>query len=161
MFHTVNDAKRCPLWRLLHDSGSGYSRDQRSDCVQVVVAGRRAAFLSHAGVPASVSDLRGGPARGFAQILQWALECGKRPAARGSEERSGVRVYQLGVDATEAIVLGWHGRVGAGEAARAGLVLLAAVTDERAKIALAPEALSMLVSGVDPKQGTLRPCYER
>lgn len=37
----------------------------------------------------------------------------------------------------------------------------AAVTDERAKIALAPEALSMLVSGVDLKQGTLRPWYER
>ena len=37
----------------------------------------------------------------------------------------------------------------------------AAVTDERAKIALAPEALSMLVSGVDLKQGTLKPWYER
>lgn len=37
----------------------------------------------------------------------------------------------------------------------------AAVTDERAKLALAPEALSMLVSGVDLKQGTLKPWYER
>src|SRR3954451_15172255 len=37
----------------------------------------------------------------------------------------------------------------------------AAVTDERAKIALAPEALAMLVSGVDLKQGTLKPWYER
>lgn len=37
----------------------------------------------------------------------------------------------------------------------------AAVTDERAKIALAPEALSMLVNGVDLKQGTLKPWYER
>ena len=36
-----------------------------------------------------------------------------------------------------------------------------AVTDERAKIALAPEALAMLVSGVDLKQGTLLPWYER
>ena len=37
----------------------------------------------------------------------------------------------------------------------------AAGTDERAKIALAPEALSMLVNGVDLKQGTLKPWYER
>lgn len=37
----------------------------------------------------------------------------------------------------------------------------ASPTDERAKIALAPEALSMLVSGVDLKQGTLKPWYER
>lgn len=37
----------------------------------------------------------------------------------------------------------------------------AAPTDERTKIALAPEALSMLVSGVDLKQGTLKPWYER
>ncbi len=37
----------------------------------------------------------------------------------------------------------------------------AAATDERSKIALAPEALSMLVSGVDLKQGTLKPWYER
>jgi transposase len=37
----------------------------------------------------------------------------------------------------------------------------AAITDERTKIALAPEALSMLVSGVDLKQGTLKPWYER
>lgn len=34
-------------------------------------------------------------------------------------------------------------------------------TDQRAKIALAPEALSMLVSGVDLKQGSLKPWYER
>jgi hypothetical protein len=33
--------------------------------------------------------------------------------------------------------------------------------DERAKIALAPEALSMLVSGIDLKHGTLKPWYER
>ncbi len=33
--------------------------------------------------------------------------------------------------------------------------------DQRKKIALAPEALSMLVSGVDLKQGSLRPWYER
>ena len=37
----------------------------------------------------------------------------------------------------------------------------AAATDERAKIGLAPEALAMLVSGVDLKQGTLKPWYER
>ena len=37
----------------------------------------------------------------------------------------------------------------------------ASPTDDRAKIALAPEALSMLVSGVDLKQGTLKPWYER
>jgi len=37
----------------------------------------------------------------------------------------------------------------------------AAATDERPKIALAPEALLMLVSGVDLKQGTLKPWYER
>ena len=37
----------------------------------------------------------------------------------------------------------------------------AAATDERTKIALAPEALAMLVSGVDLKQGTLKPWYER
>jgi transposase len=37
----------------------------------------------------------------------------------------------------------------------------AAATDERTKIALAPEALSMLISGVDLKQGTLKPWYER
>jgi transposase len=34
-------------------------------------------------------------------------------------------------------------------------------TDPRAKIALAPEALAMLVGGVDLKQGTLKPWYER
>jgi transposase len=37
----------------------------------------------------------------------------------------------------------------------------AASTDGRTKISLAPEALSMLVSGVDLKQGTLKPWYER
>jgi transposase len=37
----------------------------------------------------------------------------------------------------------------------------AATSDERTKVALAPEALAMLVSGVDLKQGTLRPWYER
>jgi hypothetical protein len=37
----------------------------------------------------------------------------------------------------------------------------AAADDQRHKIALAPEALSMLVSGVDLKQGSLRPWYER
>lgn len=37
----------------------------------------------------------------------------------------------------------------------------AAADDQRKKIALAPEALSMLVSGVDLKQGSLRPWYER
>lgn len=37
----------------------------------------------------------------------------------------------------------------------------AAASDERQKIALAPEALAMLVSGVDLKQGTLKPWYER
>jgi transposase len=37
----------------------------------------------------------------------------------------------------------------------------AASTDERKKITLAPEALAMLVSGVDLKQGTLKPWYER
>lgn len=36
-----------------------------------------------------------------------------------------------------------------------------AATDERTKIALAPEALAMLLSGVDLKQGTLKPWYER
>lgn len=36
----------------------------------------------------------------------------------------------------------------------------AAASDERQKIALAPEALAMLVSGVDLKQGTLKPWYE-
>lgn len=36
-----------------------------------------------------------------------------------------------------------------------------ASTDARSKIALAPEALAMLVSGVDLKQGTLKPWYER
>ena len=37
----------------------------------------------------------------------------------------------------------------------------AGVTDERTKIAPAPEALAMLISGVDWKQGTLKPWYER
>ncbi len=37
----------------------------------------------------------------------------------------------------------------------------AAASDSRQKIALAPEALAMLVSGVDLKQGTLKPWYER
>ena len=37
----------------------------------------------------------------------------------------------------------------------------AAATDQRAKLALAPEALAMLISGVDLKQGTLKPWYER
>lgn len=37
----------------------------------------------------------------------------------------------------------------------------AASTDDRAKIALAPEALAMLVNGVDLKQGSLKPWYER
>ena len=36
-----------------------------------------------------------------------------------------------------------------------------AADDDRTKIALAPEALSMLVNGVDLKQGTLKPWYER
>lgn len=36
-----------------------------------------------------------------------------------------------------------------------------AATDERTKLTLAPEALAMLVSGVDLKQGTLKPWYER
>jgi transposase len=36
-----------------------------------------------------------------------------------------------------------------------------AATDDRSKLALAPEALAMLVSGVDLKQGTLKPWYER
>lgn len=36
-----------------------------------------------------------------------------------------------------------------------------AATDARTKVALAPEALAMLVSGVDLKQGTLKPWYER
>lgn len=36
-----------------------------------------------------------------------------------------------------------------------------AATDARAKLALAPEALAMLLSGVDLKQGTLKPWYER
>jgi len=37
----------------------------------------------------------------------------------------------------------------------------ASSTDQRPKIALAPEALAMFVSGVDLKQGTLKPWYER
>ena len=37
----------------------------------------------------------------------------------------------------------------------------ASPSDERTKIALAPEALAMLVSGVDLKPGTLKPWYER
>ena len=36
-----------------------------------------------------------------------------------------------------------------------------AATDDRTKIALALEALAMLVNGVDLKQGTLKPWYER
>jgi transposase len=36
-----------------------------------------------------------------------------------------------------------------------------AADDDRTKIALAPEALSMLVNGVDLKRGTLKPWYER
>lgn len=72
-----------------------------------------------------------------------------------------VRVHQRGAHATEAAVLGWHGCVGLGETTGEGAVLLAAVSDNRQKIALAPEALAMLVSGVDLKQGTLKPWYER
>jgi transposase len=36
-----------------------------------------------------------------------------------------------------------------------------AADDDRTKIALAPEAQAMLVHGVDLKQGTLKPWYER
>lgn len=36
-----------------------------------------------------------------------------------------------------------------------------AADDDRTKISLAPEALGMLVNGVDLKQGTLKPWYER
>jgi transposase len=36
-----------------------------------------------------------------------------------------------------------------------------AADDDRTKVALAPEALSMLVNGVDLKHGTLKPWYER
>lgn len=36
-----------------------------------------------------------------------------------------------------------------------------AAADPRTKLALAPEALAMLLSGVDLKQGTLKPWYER
>jgi transposase len=36
-----------------------------------------------------------------------------------------------------------------------------AAGDERAKVALAPEALAMLVGGVDLRQGSLKPWYER
>jgi transposase len=37
----------------------------------------------------------------------------------------------------------------------------AAATDERAKLELAPEALAMLVGGVDLRHGSLKPWYER
>jgi transposase len=36
-----------------------------------------------------------------------------------------------------------------------------ATGEDRAKLALAPEALALLVSGIDLKRGTLKPWYER
>jgi transposase-like protein len=51
-----------------------------------------------------------------------------------------------------------HGRVGAREAARSGPLFVA---EAKRKLCLAPEALALLIGGVELKRGPLKPWYER
>ncbi len=65
-------------------------------------------------------------------------------------------LHQHGSHTPEAPVLGRHGRLGAGEVAGVRPLLVARGGRRAGKGRAAPEALAMLVGGVDLRQGSLK-----
>lgn len=81
----------------------------------------------------------------------------------GEDPKSGAVFCFINADRTRLKLLYWDG-TGVWVLAKRlerGRFSWVAAADERAKLALAPEALAMLVGGVDLKHGSLKPWYER